>query len=65
MRGKQLKQGKSPWTKGTGLVARGYVSEIDGSVQPYGLLVPSSYTADTPLAYRLDADGVTVAAARN
>jgi dienelactone hydrolase len=53
-RAAQLKQGKAPWTTATGLVARGYVSKIDGSVQPYGLLVPSSYRADTPLGYRLD-----------
>jgi hypothetical protein len=53
-RAEQLKQGQAPWTKATGLVARGYVSKIDGSVQPYGLLVPSSYTADTPNTYRLD-----------
>jgi Prolyl oligopeptidase family len=53
-RAEQLKQGKSPWTTATGLVARGYVSKIDGSVQPYGVLVPSSYTANTPLSYRLD-----------
>ena len=53
-RAAQLKAGQAPWTKATGLVARGYESKIDGSVQPYGLLVPSSYTPDTPLNYRLD-----------
>ncbi len=53
-RAEHLKKGETPWTKATGLVARGYVSKIDGSVQPYGLLVPSSYTPDTPLSYRLD-----------
>jgi acetyl esterase/lipase len=31
------------WTKQTGLVVRGYRSRIDGSVQPYGLVVPSDY----------------------
>ena len=35
-RAKSLKEGKSPWTTATGLVVRGYVSKIDGSVQPYG-----------------------------
>ncbi len=53
-RAEQLKQGKAPWTTATGLVVRGYVSKIDGSVQPYGLLVPSSYTPETPNTYRLD-----------
>lgn len=47
-----LKEGKSPWTSTTGLVARGYVSKIDGSVQPYGLIVPESYDGSKPL--RLD-----------
>src|SRR5438094_4223923 len=40
-----LREGKSPWTTATGLIVRGYVSRIDGSVQPYGLVVPSSYHA--------------------
>ena len=45
-RAKQLREGKAPWTTATGLVVRGYVSKIDGSVQPYGLVVPASYQAD-------------------
>jgi hypothetical protein len=49
-----LKEGKSPWTTATGLIARGYVSKIDGSVQPYGILVPASYQANTALQFRLD-----------
>src|SRR5438477_8095842 len=42
-RAKALRDGKAPWTTATGLVVRGYVSKIDGSVQPYGLVVPESY----------------------
>jgi predicted peptidase len=38
----------------TGLVVRGYQSKIDGSVQPYGLVVPASYTPKTLSRYRLD-----------
>ena len=38
-----LERGDAPWTRATGLVVRGYVSKIDGSVQPYGLVVPASY----------------------
>src|SRR3984957_15184185 len=34
-----LKDGAAPWLTATGLVARGYVSKIDRSVQPYGLVV--------------------------
>ena len=42
-RAQALRDGKSPWTTQTGLVARGYLSRIDGSVQPYGMVVPSSF----------------------
>ncbi|MBK8091002.1 MAG: prolyl oligopeptidase family serine peptidase [Verrucomicrobiaceae bacterium] len=38
-----LKEGKSPWTAQRGLVVRGYRSRIDGSVQPYGMVIPESY----------------------
>src|SRR5262249_16867852 len=50
----QLRDGKAPWTTATGLVARGYVSRIDGSVQPYGLVVPASYQPGTTHPHRLD-----------
>ena len=39
----QLRAGQAPWLTATGLVVRGYVSKIDGSVQPYGLVVPASF----------------------
>src|SRR5690606_17291038 len=32
-----------PWTRQKGLVVRAYRSRIDGSVQPYGMIVPESY----------------------
>ena len=44
----------SPWTTATGLVVRGYLSKIDGSVQPYGLVVPPTYQANSPYEHRLD-----------
>lgn len=44
-RAAQLRAGKPAWTSATGLVVRGYVSKIDGSVQPYGLVVPDDYNA--------------------
>ncbi|PQO45516.1 prolyl oligopeptidase family serine peptidase [Blastopirellula marina] len=47
-RGEQLKQGKSPWTKQTGLVVRGYESDIDGSSQPYGLVIPEKLDLTKP-----------------
>ncbi len=53
-RARQLRDGKAPWNTATGLLVRGYVSRIDGSVQPYGLVVPASYPAHTPHQFRLD-----------
>jgi hypothetical protein len=41
-RARALARGESPWTKQTGLVVRGYRSKLDGSLQPYGLVVPES-----------------------
>lgn len=45
-RADQLSAGKAPWTNLTGLVVRGYVSRIDQSVQPYGLVIPASYRGE-------------------
>lgn len=53
-RAQLLGEGKAPWLSATGLVARGYLSRIDGSVQPYGLVVPASYQPGTPQQFRLD-----------
>ena len=38
-----------------GLCVRGYISKIDKSVQPYGLVVPASYAPRLPHRWRLDA----------
>ena len=48
----ELKAGRAPWAKSTGLVVRAYRSVIDGSVQPYGLVVPANHDAAKPA--RLD-----------
>jgi dienelactone hydrolase len=53
-RARLLKEGQAPWNTESGLVARGYVSKIDGSVQPYGLVVPVSYQPGTAHKLRLD-----------
>ncbi len=53
-RADQLERGEADWPSQTGLVVRGYVSKIDGSVQPYGLVVPESYTTKGPGRFRLD-----------
>jgi len=41
-----------PWGTKPGRVIRGFVSRIDGSTQPYGVIVPRSYDATRPM--RLD-----------
>ncbi|MDX2040702.1 MAG: prolyl oligopeptidase family serine peptidase [Acidobacteriota bacterium] len=53
-RAQALREGKAPWTTQTGLVVRGYISAIDGSVQPYGLVIPETYQSKLPHEYRLD-----------
>jgi len=53
-RAASLRSGKAPWTKSTGLIVRGYVSRIDGSVQPYGLVVPPTFAEDPSRPRRLD-----------
>lgn len=53
-RADQLLKGEAPWTQQTGLVVRGYVSKIDQTVQPYGLVIPDSYTFDGKSQYRCD-----------
>ncbi len=49
-----LERGTAPWIHDTGLVVRGYRSRIDGSVQPYGLVVPESFAVSPTRARRLD-----------
>jgi len=51
-RAKELKEGKSGWASAPGSSPRGYVSKIDGSVQPYGVFVPATYKPDHK--HRLD-----------
>lgn len=53
-RAQSLKNGKAPWTRQRGLVVRGFRSRIDGSVQPYGLVIPESYEFDGGKNLRLD-----------
>jgi hypothetical protein len=47
-----LEAGRAPWTKRTGKVVRGFVSAVDGSAQPYGVIVPAKYDPARPI--RLD-----------
>jgi pimeloyl-ACP methyl ester carboxylesterase len=53
-RAQALRDGRTPWLTAPGLVARGYLSKIDGSVQPYGLVLPPTFQPNAPQPYRLD-----------
>jgi pimeloyl-ACP methyl ester carboxylesterase len=44
-RARELREGKPTWTSATGAVVRGYTSRLDGSPQPYGLVVPREWKA--------------------
>ncbi len=47
-----LAAGSMPWVQKRGRLVRGYVSAVDGSVQPYGLVIPAGYDKAKPI--RLD-----------
>jgi dienelactone hydrolase len=51
-RTKLLNEGRAPWAESAGGVVRGYRSKVDGSVQPYAVIVPAGRGADERL--RLD-----------
>ncbi|HUR46378.1 MAG TPA: prolyl oligopeptidase family serine peptidase [Candidatus Saccharimonadales bacterium] len=53
-RAQLLREGKAPWTTTNGLIVRGYLSRVDGSVQPYGLVIPASYQGIRVQPFRLD-----------
>ncbi len=53
-RATQLRDGKPLWATTTGLVVRGYKSKIDGSIQPFGLVIPPTYHPDSAHQHRLD-----------
>lgn len=44
--------GQPEWLQRRGKIALAYVSAVDGSVQPYGVIVPRNYDSATPI--RLD-----------
>jgi hypothetical protein len=48
-RGKQLAAGQAPWLRTPGRRIHGFRSELDGSVQLYGLRVPESYDGVAPV----------------
>lgn len=53
-RADQLLAGKAEWMTQKGLVVRGYISRIDNTVQPYGLVIPPTYAIDHSVPTRCD-----------
>ncbi|AMV36921.1 alpha/beta hydrolase-fold protein [Planctomyces sp. SH-PL62] len=51
-RAEALGAGRVPWSDGEGGVVRGYRSRVDGSVQPYAVIVPPKTAGEGP--FRLD-----------
>jgi pimeloyl-ACP methyl ester carboxylesterase len=47
-----IEAGEPPWSTRKGKVLRGFVSAVDGSVQPYAVVVPETYNPSKPM--RLD-----------
>lgn len=47
-RAQALAAGAAPWAAKKGRLVRGYRSAVDGSTQPYGLVIPADYTAAKP-----------------
>ena len=43
VRADQLLSGNSPWDQQSGSLIRGYISNVDGSVQPYAVKLPPSF----------------------
>ena len=47
-----LSANTQPWAARKGKVVRGFISAVDGSTQPYGVIIPASYDGTKPI--RLD-----------
>jgi hypothetical protein len=53
-RASSFRKGEFPWRDTPGPTARAYRSRIDGSVQPFGLIIPAGYKPGNGKRYRLD-----------
>ena len=49
-----LDKGQAPWTDVPGPTVGGYMSRIDGSVQPFGLVIPHGWHPNSGRQWRLD-----------
>ncbi|MEX1231677.1 MAG: prolyl oligopeptidase family serine peptidase [Planctomycetaceae bacterium] len=54
-----LAEGKTPWQERKGKVIRGFRSNVDDSVQPYGLVIPASYDPAKPARLHVVLHGST------
>src|SRR6476646_936540 len=58
---KELESGAPSWPKQKGRLVRAYISRVDGSVQPYGMVIPDSYNGQpTRLDLVLHGRGATL-----
>lgn len=48
-RARQLQKGQPDWISRKGRTTHGFYSDLDGSIQPYGLTVPESYDGSRPV----------------
>src|SRR5205085_12546384 len=44
----ELQKGAPSWPKQKGRLSRGFISRVDGGVQPYGMVIPEGYDATKP-----------------
>lgn len=42
-RAREARDGRRPWIEASGSLVRGFVSQVDGSVQPYAVIVPPGF----------------------
>ena len=52
-----LAAGRHPWTERHGRTARGFISAVDGSAQPYCLIVPEGYDPTKPTRLHVNLHG--------
>src|SRR5262245_27348356 len=56
-RARQMQNGNTPWASAKGRLNRGYRSVVDGSVQPYRVIVPQSYDGSRPVPLAVNLHG--------
>jgi poly(3-hydroxybutyrate) depolymerase len=54
-----LAAGKQPWVERRGRTARGFISAVDGSAQPYCVIVPKEYDPAKPMRLHVVLHGST------